>query len=96
MFERGECCVSCSDNQWKCRVAVDETDDFHWIQKEQQAVSLVSEGPEKSPRSLCGRVLAGGDWWWSRVYGRDTVNLFFFSDGEIDEVLKCRWKKKQS
>ena len=47
------------------------------FEKEQQAVSLVSECPGKSPRLLCGRVWAGGDWWWSRVYGRDNVNLFF-------------------
>ena len=22
---------------------------------------------------MCGRVLTGDDWWWSRVYGRDNV-----------------------
>ena len=79
----------------ECRVAVAETDE-HWLQKEQQAVSLVSEGPEKSPRCLCGRVLAGGDWWWSTVYGRDTVNLFFVTARLMKSSSVVGKKKKQS
>ena len=35
---------------------------------------------------MCGRVLTGDDWWWSRVYGRDNVHLAFSDDGPFSEI----------